>query len=300
MPTSGLYTQFTGDFTIIDDDSSEPLPLPILYFSAAYEKILKAKSKIRMLGALAGGAASVAAKPTLKGDTLNAFADKTGPLFGFDHTQWVEVDTKTKNWVEELENGDKKHVTQTIGKYQTNKVYIWHYNDLYEPRLKQIKGRPDLDFSQQRRKLETDDMWLDTIRLYPMSPETLRAMHNKLLEAKLRQELPEDMKGAPFKRMMDLMYQGVHGTWEMAVNRDHHPEMLKSGNLIQSVADIVQRQTHPRLLIPGCACIWTLGVNRKARAVMRQEIAGLAVGTVINLTAGARHAGDTLNLRRPN
>jgi len=272
MPTSGLYTQFSADFRVLDGpEEDEPLPLPIIFYSRSYEKMLKAKAKIRMMGALTGGFGSVAKKATLKGDTLTTFSEKVGPLFGFDHTKWVEVETTTKTWIEEQENGDKKHITVTTGKYQTNRVYIYHFADLYEPRLKPIEGRPDLDFSEQRKKLEDDEQWENCIRQYPFSKETLREMHNKMLEAKLRQELPEDPSGAPYKRMMKLMYQGVHGTWEMAVERSHHAEILRSGELVKSLGHIIVEQTHPTLLIPACAAVWTLAVNRKARAMLRED-----------------------------
>eukprot|EP00198_Chlamydomonas_reinhardtii_P003541 XP_001692877.1 flagellar associated protein [Chlamydomonas reinhardtii] len=219
------------------DDSDEVLQLPIV--KSKVKKLLQgAVKKIALLGA-----------PVIPSsdDSLEQFLQSAGRFFGKDPAKWDQVGETKVDVVEEA----GKRTTKLTGVFTGTELALMVENPYYDERLPAREDKPELNFSQKRTPIRTDDEWQELIAEQPWTASKRRQLLTAYLHAKVEAEEPV------------LATEGAQGFWELAINKDHHADFR-----LDRLAALLNRLSSPSLEVATttAAAIWglaTTGLSRK-------------------------------------
>ncbi|GIL66635.1 hypothetical protein Vafri_20126 [Volvox africanus] len=222
------------------DDSDEVLQLPIV--KSRVKKLLQgAVRKIALLGA-----------PVIPSsdDSLEQFLQSAGRFFGKDPAKWDQVgDTK----VDVTEEAGKR-TTKLTGVFTGTELSLLVENPYFDERLPAREDKPELNFSQKRTPIRTDDEWQELISEQPWTASKRRQLLTAYMHAKVEAEDPV------------LAAEGAHGFWELSINKQHHVDFR-----IDRLAALLNRLSAPNLEVATttAAAVWglaTTSLSRKALA----------------------------------
>lgn len=148
-----------------------------------------------------------------------------------------------KTDVSTSEDGTKRIITKT-GVYSGTELHLWHVPPHYDPRLPPAPGRPDLTFDAPRRAVTTDAEWRALAAAQPVCASSRRRAALRFLHAKL---------AAPSEA---LQLEGGAGVWELAINKEHHADLMDE----EALGALVERLGSPNIevrrgareLTPAC------------------------------------------------
>ncbi len=140
----------------------------------------------------------------------------------------------------------------------------------HDPRLPVRAGRPELSFDQQRREVTSTEEWQQLAADQPWTASRRRRLLLDFLQAKLQ---------APGEQ---LQLEGAEGMWELAVNKEHHADMLSR----EALGALVERLASPNLEVAraAAAAAWGLAVSEDARRALQ------GLGAVEVLAGAARRS----------
>ncbi|KXZ56071.1 hypothetical protein GPECTOR_2g953 [Gonium pectorale] len=199
------------------DDSDEVLQLPIV--KSKVKKLLQgAVKKIALLGA-----------PVIPSsdDSLEQFLQSAGRFFGKDPAKWDQVGETKVDVTEEA----GKRTTKLTGVFTGTELSLLVENPYYDERLPAREDKPELNFSQKRTLIRTDDEWQEVEAEDPV-----------------------------------LSAEGAHGFWELAIKKEHHADFR-----IDRLAALLNRLSSPNMDVATttAAAVWglaTTGLSRRALA----------------------------------
>ena len=174
--------------------------------------------------------------------------------------KWLGRDPKI--WT--AEGPPRTDVTEHAGKRITRKIQKmggWSLelklkSPLYDPRLGPIDGRPDLDFTVPEIDIPNSAVWRQIMRDQPWSASESRRRINRMLEAKLMSPEPE------------LQLEGLHGLWEMTINRENQEDLTES-----QLSTLLEAVLHEDIMCAAVAtaAIWNLVATYHARETLLEK-----------------------------
>ena len=174
--------------------------------------------------------------------------------------KWLGRDPKI--WT--AEGPPRTDVTEHAGKRITSKIQKmggWSLelklkSPLYDPRLGPIDGRPDLDFTVPEIDIPNSAVWRQIMRDQPWSASESRRRINRMLEAKLMSPEPE------------LQLEGLHGLWEMTINRENQEDLTES-----QLSTLLEAVLHEDIMCAAVAtaAIWNLVATYHARETLLEK-----------------------------
>ena len=223
----------------------------------------------------AASVANVAKEATNKSDeNLEEVLVRVGTYFGRNPNQWDRDGEPTQEVVQE---GGKKLVKR-MQKFSGWKLALQLKLPLYDQRLQPIEGRPDLDFTHENLDMD-QATWAQVIADQPWTSQEARKRVCRLLEAKM---LSQDA---------ELHLEGLHGMWEMVVNKEHHEELSDT-----QVEALLNATMHfdVQCAAVATAAIWTMASAQRSRRVLLERGVLEKLMEVARRCIKAEEAGDLM------
>ncbi|CAG9462609.1 unnamed protein product [Pedinophyceae sp. YPF-701] len=219
--------RFVADFQL--DGTDEILQLPIVR-SGKYKKLWK--GAVNKVGLISGHVSQ-------SDDNLTDYLKKVGKYFGRDPDVWMPEGEPRNEVIEEA----GKRVVKRTARFAGWSLSLVQRLPFYDARLNPIDGRADLDFSVEQITVSDNAAWRNIIMDQPWSPSETRHRVALLMEAKILSSSEE------------LQLEGLHGMWELLVNKDHHADITEGQ--LKLVLEAVTHQ-NPQCAAVATAAVWTM------------------------------------------
>ena len=176
-------------------------------------------------------------------DPLEIFLTTTGKFFGKDPSEWHQMGEPQ---LEITEEGGKRHIKST-GIFSGLELHMFYEPLFFDERMTHDEDKPeDMDFSQRRRAVLTDDQWHEIMRDQPWTMSKRRLLLTAFLQAKME------------SGDIDLMVEGCHGLWEMSINKINHNDIKI--DRMASLVDQLNSQSVECATI-AAAAVWGLATR---------------------------------------
>ncbi|KAK9861349.1 hypothetical protein WJX84_011522 [Apatococcus fuscideae] len=173
------------------------------------------------------------------------------------------VDTAT---VESYEDGDRR-IIKTTGICWGWKLSIVVYNPLYDARLKSHHSfeQVAIPFNEHHKAVGSEEEWRWLMEDQPWGPSKLRRRTCAFLDSKVQSE--DD----------DLQLEGMHGLWELAINRAYHDDIVDA--CLVGIVQQLGSSDQQKATLAAAAC-WAVAPSTR----LRRTLASLgAVPALLNL-----------------
>eukprot|EP00899_Mesostigma_viride_P012886 jgi/Mesvir1/21599/Mv04029-RA.1 len=196
--------------------------------------------------------------------------------FGLDEDQW-DLESETTRLGEDPETKEK--VTIHTLKYRGVKLHIAKQNPFFHA---QLPG-----YSAETEVIDNDDKWRDAIADQPWDDDQWRMYSGKFLKHKMQ------------ATSLDLHEEGVHGLWELSVNKEHHRNF--SRDMLEELVKALHSTTFS-IVIPAMAAVWSLAPSASMRGLLTDlgAVEGLLVSAKLSFGRLTDESSRETSSRRSN
>ncbi|KAK9825957.1 hypothetical protein WJX74_001162 [Apatococcus lobatus] len=195
--------------------------------------------------------------------SMEHFLSMAGQLFGRDPKK---LDRLGEEKVESYEDGDRR-IIKTTGICWGWKLSIVVYNPLYDARLKSHHSfeQVAIPFNEHHKAVGSEEEWRWLMEDQPWGPSKLRRRTCAFLDSKVQSE--DD----------DLQLEGMHGLWELAINRAYHDDIVDA--CLVGIVQQLGSSDQQKATLAAAAC-WAVAPSTR----LRRTLASLgAVPALLNL-----------------
>jgi hypothetical protein len=212
--------------------------------------IVKAKVKRMMTQVVKKMGMSASPQIPSSDDPLEIFLATTGKFFGKDPSEWYQVGEPQ---IEVTEEGGKRYIKST-GIFSGLELHMFYEPLYFDERLTKNEDKPeDMDFSERRKAVLTDEQWQEIMRDQPWTMSKRRLMLTAFLQAKME------------SGEVGLMVEGCHSLWELSVNKVNHHDVK-----IDRMAALIGQLNSPIIECAtiSAAAVWGFATSSGCRKIM--------------------------------
>lgn len=196
-------------------------------------------------------------------DPLEIFLATTGKFFGKDPSEWFQVGEPQ---IEVTEEGGKRYIKST-GIFSGLELHMFYEPLYFDERMTKDEDKPEeMDFSERRKAVVTDEQWHEIMRDQPWTMSRRRLMLTAFLQAKME------------SGDVGLMVEGCHGLWELSINKVNHHDVK-----IDRMASLIDQLNSPIIECAtiSAAAVWGFATSAGCRKIMSDlDVISMVVGNI--------------------